>query len=148
MSDSQRLTGCVKWFNNRAGYGFITVCGQEDNDIFVHYSNVKVDGLQYTYLVQGEYVEFELAETASEVNKVQAVNLTGIRGGPLMCKTRSMNRLNGSNTDADESTVRAPRAPRATDVPAPQFEEEASGFVTIATKKRRSPAKKSSAKNA
>jgi len=90
---TDRLTGYVKWFNSKTGYGFITILGEE-RDIFVHYSNVKVEGLQYTYLIQGEYVEFDLVATSGEDNKHshQAVNITGIKGGPIMCKTRFQNR--------------------------------------------------------
>ena len=106
-SDS-RLTGCVKWFNSKTGYGFITICG-EDRDIFVHYSNVKVDGLQYTYLVQGEYVEFDLAETNGENEKFShhAVNISGVKGGPIMCKTRFQNRQY-SQVDESEEEMRRP----------------------------------------
>lgn len=88
-----RLTGLVKWFNNKAGYGFLKVIDDNDAaDVFVHYSNINVDGLDYTYLVQGEYVEFEKAETDNEEHKFQAVNLSGIKGGPLMCQTRFANK--------------------------------------------------------
>jgi CspA family cold shock protein len=88
-----RLTGLVKWFNNKAGYGFLKVIDDESAaDVFVHYSNITVDGLDYTYLVQGEYVEFDKAETENEEHKFQAVNLSGIKGGPLMCQTRFANK--------------------------------------------------------
>ena len=36
-----RMTGMVKWFNSKSGFGFITVCSDNENkgnDIFVHYS--------------------------------------------------------------------------------------------------------------
>ena len=48
MSDdasSQRYTGQVKWFNNKAGYGFITVTQPGDfvnKDIFTHFSSIDV----------------------------------------------------------------------------------------------------------
>jgi len=88
-----RLTGLVKWFNNKAGYGFLKVIDDDAAaDVFVHYSNITVDGLDYTYLVQGEYVEFDKAETENEEHKFQAVNLSGIKGGPLMCQTRFANK--------------------------------------------------------
>jgi cold shock CspA family protein len=53
-----RSTGRVKWFNNKAGYGFITVTDGEKNgtDVFVHHTSVVVGSPQYTYLVQGEYL--------------------------------------------------------------------------------------------
>jgi len=47
---------------------------------------------QYKYLVQGEYVEFEFIESANDNHKYQATNVTGIKGGKLMCETRQHNR--------------------------------------------------------
>jgi cold shock CspA family protein len=50
--------GRVKWFNNKAGYGFITVIGgdKEGVDIFAHHSTIQVIEEQYRYLVQGNYI--------------------------------------------------------------------------------------------
>jgi cold shock CspA family protein len=62
-------SGRVKWFNNKAGYGFITVNDCETNeerDMFVHHSEIKVDQTQYKYLVQGEYVEFVIGSIARD----------------------------------------------------------------------------------
>ena len=73
-------TGCVKWFNSRAGYGFITSSSGED--IFVHQTNVVPKINTYRYLVNGEYVQFDLSET-DDVK--QAVSVSGINNGPLMC---------------------------------------------------------------
>ena len=87
MSTPKRHVGQVKWFNNKAGYGFITMSGS-NTDIFIHYSTVKVDDSQYKYLIQGEYVEFELCNSANEAHEFQATNVTGIQGGKLMCETR------------------------------------------------------------
>jgi cold shock CspA family protein len=89
-----RQVGQVKWFNNKAGYGFITMKGEDGNDcdIFTHYSTVQVTDTQYKYLVQGEYVEFELIESTNDNHKYQATNVTGIKGGKLMCETRQQNR--------------------------------------------------------
>jgi cold shock CspA family protein len=84
------LTGRVKWFNNKAGFGFITVCDGEhsDKDIFVHYSSVQVQNSQYKYLVQGEYVDFFLVKPHNSEHEYHAVNVSGIKGGNLMCETR------------------------------------------------------------
>lgn len=89
-----RLVGQVKWFNNKSGYGFITVTeGEQSNkDIFIHYSAIRVANSQYKYLVQGEYVEFNLEKTTNETHEFQASNITGIKGGKLMCETRVSNR--------------------------------------------------------
>jgi CspA family cold shock protein len=56
---SDKTSGFVKWFDARKGYGFISVDGQED--IFVHFSNVQMDG--FRKLDQGDEVEFEVKES-------------------------------------------------------------------------------------
>jgi CspA family cold shock protein len=102
MSDTQetigtqetRFIGKVKWFNNKSGFGFITVSTPGDfegKDIFAHYSAILVDN-QYKYLVQGEYVEFEIASTTNGEHEHQATNISGILGGDTMCETRRLNR--------------------------------------------------------
>lgn len=53
------MKGTVKWFNNEKGYGFISY--KENEDIFVHYSQIKQDG--YKTLSEGQLVEFNLIET-------------------------------------------------------------------------------------
>jgi cold shock CspA family protein len=39
---TDRFTGRVKWFNNKAGYGFITVTDgpKSGSDVFVHHSSI------------------------------------------------------------------------------------------------------------
>ena len=85
-----RFIGRVKWFNNKAGYGFITVTDgpKAGSDVFVHHSTIKVDTEQYKYLVQGEYVEFSLIDTTSDKHEYQAGDVCGVKGGKLMCETR------------------------------------------------------------
>ena len=87
---AEHLTGRVKWFNNKAGYGFITVTdsSRSGSDIFVHHSSIDVENQQYKYLIQGEYVEFDLIKTDSEKHEWQSSNVAGIKGGKLMCETR------------------------------------------------------------
>jgi CspA family cold shock protein len=90
VTSSDRFIGRVKWFNNKAGYGFITVTDghKAGSDIFVHHSSIKVDAQQYKYLVQGEYVEFALSSVPSGDHEFQASDVSGIKGGKLMCETR------------------------------------------------------------
>ena len=86
-----RAAGRVKWFNNKAGYGFVTVTSEEwaGTDIFVHHSGLHVeDSSQYKYLVQGEYVEFDWNHTNTNTHEWQAGNVRGINEGKLMCETR------------------------------------------------------------
>ena len=52
-----REKGKVKWFNNSKGYGFIA--RNEGEDIFVHYSAIKIDG--YKTLKEGQDVEFTVS---------------------------------------------------------------------------------------
>jgi len=92
--ETNRMVGQVKWFNNKAGYGFITVKGvdTEEKDIFAHYSTINVADSQYRYLVQGEYVEFDLSTSSKPPHEYQSSNISGIKGGKLMCETRQVNR--------------------------------------------------------
>ena len=94
-SSLERLTGRVKWFNNKSGYGFITVTdgNKLGSDVFVHHSSIKVDSEQYKYLVQGEYVDFNLSNTKNGVHEYQAGEVYGIKGGKLMCETRHESRV-------------------------------------------------------
>jgi len=91
----QGVIGKVKWFNNKAGYGFITVSEKGDyngKDIFTHFTAIKVTNSQYKYMVQGEYVEFDLVKPDSGSHEYKAMSVTGISGGELMCETRSVSR--------------------------------------------------------
>ena len=120
--------GRVKWFNNRAGYGFLTVTSGEykGDDVFAHHSAIQVLKEQYRYLVQGEYVQFSLCEINNNNHKWQANNIRGIDGGMLMCETRLVSRdtsmaeshdtarpdrRNAHQVDEDSYYVR-PRVPR------------------------------------
>ena len=61
--------GTVKWFNAEKGYGFIS---QEDGeDLFVHFSEIKMDG--YKTLDEGARVSFEVTE--GQNGKLQASNV-------------------------------------------------------------------------
>jgi CspA family cold shock protein len=58
MSETERETGTVKWFNDSKGYGFIA--RDAGGDIFVHYSAIVGSG--YRALVEGQRVEFTVGE--------------------------------------------------------------------------------------
>ena len=113
----KKFAGCVKWFNMKTGFGFLTVVqGVCENalkvgsEIFVHHSNVKVTEEQYRFLVQGEYVEFDVSNVANGQHSCQAINVTGMFGGKLMCETRNEVRQQrggheGGGDDEDDSYV-------------------------------------------
>jgi CspA family cold shock protein len=91
------VTGRVKWFNNKSGFGFITVCDgpHKDKDIFAHFSALKGESSQYKYLVQGEYVDFTLAKCETGKHEFNAADVTGVKGGLLMCDTHRLNASQG-----------------------------------------------------
>lgn len=68
----QRLTGVVKWFNPRKGYGFIERPGEPD--IFVHYSQITADG--FRLLEDGQAVEFTLSDGAKGLHATDVVALS------------------------------------------------------------------------
>jgi cold shock CspA family protein len=98
-TESTSFVGQVKWFNNRLGYGFITIVSPGDHngeDIFVHQQHITPKTSDYRSLQQGEYVSFQLgtadansdaaaSENAGGKHVNQAVKVTGVFGGALMC---------------------------------------------------------------
>ena len=84
--------GVVKWFNNKSGYGFITIISDGEmnsKDVFVHHSSINVNSEQYKYLVQGEYVSLNVEKSEKGEFVFQTTKVTGVKGGPLMCETRN-----------------------------------------------------------
>ena len=84
-------TGQVKWFNRRRGYGFIRILRSDNTedstyigkDVFVHQSHITPKQSTYRTLEDNEYVEFGLS--LDDKNTTQAVNVTGILNGTLLC---------------------------------------------------------------
>lgn len=110
---SPTFVGRVKWFNNKVGYGFITVTDgpKSGTDVFVNHRKIKTDPEdQYKYLVQGEYVEFVLQAAEENGNhEFQAGQVCGIKGGKLMCETRLLVRESRvSYSKKEEEALPAP----------------------------------------
>lgn len=76
--------GQCKWFNDKLGYGFVTICNgpEKGKDIFVHHTGVRPLNSHYKTLRKGEYIQFDVMDGQ---NGQQAINVMGIGGGPLMC---------------------------------------------------------------
>jgi cold shock protein len=81
---NEMFTGQTKWFNDKLGFGFITICSGNQNgkDIFCHHSDIKPANSSYKTLSKGEYVQFNIIQGKIDL---QAINITGINGGPLLC---------------------------------------------------------------
>lgn len=60
MTTTIKMTGTVKWFDAKKGYGFIQA--DEGTDVFMHYSNIIMEG--FRYLEPGDIVEY-----SAEVNE-------------------------------------------------------------------------------
>lgn len=107
--DTERVMCIVKWFDSKKGWGFASTLDEPRRDIFVHHKAITVAKEQYRYLVQGEYVELDIVETTEGEHQYQAGNVSGIRGGALMCETREAARAeqdvrNADRGDGDESS--------------------------------------------
>lgn len=80
--------GKCKWFSDKSGYGFITVETNGElkhKEIFVHFTGIKpFVSSAYKTILCGEYVNFDVIKGN---NGLQAVNVTGIFCGPLLCDT-------------------------------------------------------------
>jgi|YelNatPaOPRAMG01_1025707.scaffolds.fasta_scaffold38692_3 CspA family cold shock protein len=63
--------GHVKWFNDKKGYGFITM--ENGEDIFVHYTAISGEG--YRTLKQGDEVEFEVVHSKKGLQASKVVKI-------------------------------------------------------------------------
>ncbi len=128
------VIGQVKWFNMKAGYGFINVRTGEHTgkDLFVHYTSIKVVNSQYRYLIAGEYVQFNVDVPADGKHDFHAVNVTGIENGPVMCEAR---REAAATATTSDKPVRRP--PRTSDSAATASSTQADGSFTKVSRKPR-----------
>lgn len=79
------VSGIVKWFDSRKGYGFIS---RDDGsgDVFVHFSAIKADENEFRTLYEGDKVEFEVTEGDKGP---QAANLKVTEEGPRQRRRRN-----------------------------------------------------------
>lgn len=66
------MRGTVKFFNAQKGWGFIFY--SKGRDIFVHHTNIIMDG--FRYLDQGDFVDYEIG-TGND-GRERAVNVTPV----------------------------------------------------------------------
>ena len=93
-SNPNHVVGCVRRFNNKLKYGFITVISEGDykgQDIFVYQSGIKKGNEnRYRMLYIGECVEFDIAPSGKPEYQHQAINVSGFNGHGLMCDNSSI----------------------------------------------------------
>ena len=97
MASNNVVSGCVKWFNSKQKYGFITVTSEGEHknvDMFVHQSNVNTKEPCYRFLVAGENVKFEVSITKDEKHPKQAINVSSINDELLKCEVPKQPRVN------------------------------------------------------
>jgi len=97
----QSLVGKVKWFNVKAGFGFIN---RNDNgqDVYVHYSSIenKNPNHRVRSLADGELVKFNLIDGSKGS---EAVDVTAEDGGPVQGSEYAMPK-NQTPTDGEKRT--------------------------------------------
>ena len=72
------LTGKVKWFDPKKGYGFIL--GEEGQDVFVHYTSIAGEG--FRSLKDGETVSYELITTEKGSQARSVARQTEVEAAP------------------------------------------------------------------
>ena len=101
VSSQNHVIGCVRRFNKRLKYGFITVlsdCEFKGHDIFVHQSSIKfVNRNRYPILFIGECVEFDIVPSGKPEHPNQAINVCGYNGNSLMCENYLIYRMQNKN---------------------------------------------------
>ena len=85
--DTGRM-GCVKWFDTKKGYGFLTNLDTKE-DVFIHYTSINTDDDIYKMLYEGEYVSYLSKKDAQGRHVTDKV--TGVKGGKLLCENEYFN---------------------------------------------------------
>lgn len=93
------MQGTVKWFNAQKGYGFIIA--PDGKDIFVHHSNIKMDG--FRHLDENDIVSFELG--TGEGGREQAINVQSILTMKMIRKSLKEENLYVKGIKSNKNTI-------------------------------------------
>ncbi len=85
--------GKVKWFNEQKGFGFIL--NQDEQDVFVHFSGIKMEG--YKTLKEGMDVQFEIMDGVKGPQAYNVIKITDKTENVI-----SLNEENVSKSDTDD----------------------------------------------
>uniref|UniRef100_A0A915DDR1 CSD domain-containing protein n=1 Tax=Ditylenchus dipsaci TaxID=166011 RepID=A0A915DDR1_9BILA len=92
---ARNKTGVVKWFSFKNGYGFITVDGEGEDDIFVHRSEFIKEGARevFYHVDVGDRLEFDIINRAKGREAVAVTGPNGVRipGSPAKFGRRRPN---------------------------------------------------------
>lgn len=97
----ERVTGLVKWYNFKNGFGFVTR-SDTNQDIFVHKSGIQSLNNNNPSLDDGEPVEFDVYQDG---NRLLAVNVTGPNRSTLRGSKYAPNIPNQLNNPAVQTKV-------------------------------------------
>ena len=75
------MSGTVKWFDSKKGYGFITA--EDGKEIFVHYSGIAKEG--YKTLTEGQAVEFDKVLLVDNEGTI-TVGTPAVEGAKVVCE--------------------------------------------------------------
>jgi|GEM_PF-525671 len=76
-SESQKLRGKIKWFNDAKGFGFIE--HPSGKDVFVHFSSIQSEG--FKTLKDGDDVEYEVVEGPKGLHAMKVQKIGGTVAG-------------------------------------------------------------------
>jgi CspA family cold shock protein len=81
MQEPPMVTGTVKWFDVKKGFGFLV--NAEGKDVFVHFSSIEGDG--FRALKDGEKVEYEEVDSGKGLaaRNVKRLRPDGGMGAPI-----------------------------------------------------------------
>ena len=81
------MTGTVKWFAPKLGYGFIT--GEDTNEYFCHYTDIVLN--DYKMLQENDVVDFQTAPNVKG-SHLKAVKVKVIEHGKEPIRRRKVNK--------------------------------------------------------
>ena len=93
-NEASVFMGCVKWFDTKKGYGFLTNLDSKE-DVFIHYTSVTTDDDIYKMLYEGEYVSY--LSKKDDQGRLVTDKVTGVKGGKLLCENEYFKKLNSNS---------------------------------------------------